>query len=66
MRQAGGETENRFERHVGLVETLTVACVGCGAKPLGRVTALKSCRDFWPGWRGPLTRASLMRYEQNT
>jgi len=49
MRQAGCETENRFERHVELVETLSVACVGCGAKPLGRVTALKSCGDFWPG-----------------
>lgn len=48
MRQAGCETEDRFERHVGLVETLSVACVGSGAKPLGRVTALKSYRDFWP------------------
>lgn len=49
MRQAGFETENRFERHVGLMETLSVACVGCGAKPLGRVTALKSFGDFSPG-----------------
>lgn len=30
----GDETENRFERHVELVETVTVACVGYGENRL--------------------------------